>query len=87
MGVPLKLAWENSLAEDVKDETSFEIGMLPLGHCSYSFPLQQEESSNPDSLWQDGQLPRLLWGQYCFSRTIFYVRNSRHNGWKQARKH
>jgi hypothetical protein len=59
MGVPLKLAWENSLAEDVKDETRFEIGMLPLGHCSYSFPLQQEESSNPDSLWQDGQLPRL----------------------------
>lgn len=59
MGFPLKIAWENSLAGDVKEETSFAIGILPLRHCSYSFPLQQEESSNPDSLWQDGQLPRL----------------------------
>jgi hypothetical protein len=71
MGLPLRPAWKKSLARDMKEETSFGIGILPLGHCSYSFLLQQVESSNPDSLWQDGQLPRLRWGQYCFSRIIF----------------
>lgn len=85
MGLSLRPAWEKSLARDVKGETSFGIGILPLGHCSYSFPLQQEESSNPDSLGKTASCHAYN-GVSIACRGLFLFPQLRHNEWKQVRE-